>query len=164
MERFFATQEGKKIDVVDHTLEQINKWPNLKMYIGTDAQDYGSITRFATVIVYRYNTRGAHFVYFSEEVKRMNMFSRLWSEGQRTIEAASMIMEEIPVSFEGVEFDYNHIPKWASHKLIKDIGGWASGLNMKTVFKNNGQGDCMIATKAGDHVCRHANIYNVIKR
>ena len=159
MDRFFTTKEGIKVDVIDHTLEQIKAFPNLKMYAGTDAQDYGSITRFATVIVYRYNTRGAHFVYFKEEVKRMNMFQRLWSEGQRTIEAASMIMEELPIAFAAVEFDYNNIPKWASHKLVKDIGGWAQGLNMRAVFKNNGEGDCMIATKAGDQICRHPCLY-----
>ena len=160
MDRYFSTQDGVKVDVIDHTLEQIKKWPNLKMYIGTDAQDYGGSTRYATVIVYRYNQRGAHFVYFRETVDReKTMYQRLFNEGARTIEAAGMITEEIPVAFEGVEFDYNQIPKWASHKLIKEIGGWATGLNMRAIFKNNGEGDCMIATKAADQVCRHPEIY-----
>lgn len=161
MDRFFRTQEGKRVDVVDHTLEQIKMHPNLRMYVGTDAQDYGDTTRFATVIVYRYDMKGAHFIYQKEDVKpRMTMFLRLWSEGQRTIEAASLVMEELPsIAFTGVEFDYNNIPKWASHKLIKDIGGWAQGLKMRTVFKNNKTGDCMIATKAADHVCRHNDYY-----
>lgn len=159
MERYFKTQEGLKVDVVDHTLEQIKKFPTLKMHIGTDSQDYGAITRFVTVIVYRYGTKGAHFIYSRDEVPRMSsMYNRLYDEGVKTIEAAGMITEEIPVSFEAVEFDYNYIPKWASHKLISAIGGWASGLNMKAMFKNT-KDSIMLATKAADHVCRHSDMY-----
>lgn len=159
MERYFKTQQGAKVDVVDHTLEQIKLLPSLKLHIGTDSQDYGGITRFVTVIVYRYGTRGAHFVYLKDEVPRMSsMYNRLYDEGVRTIEVASMISGEIPISFEAVEFDYNYIPKWASNKLISAIGGWASGLNMKAMFKNT-KDSIMLATKAADHVCRHPQIY-----
>lgn len=159
MERFFTLKGGQKVDIVDHTLEQIKKWPHLKMYVGTDAQDYGKITRFATVIVYRYDTRGAHFAFFLEEVPRMNsMYNRLYDEGVRTIETAGTIMEEIPIAFEAVEFDYNLIPKWASHKLISAIGGWATGLNMRAVYKNTGT-DIMLATKAADEICRNPEMY-----
>jgi predicted RNase H-related nuclease YkuK (DUF458 family) len=156
MDKYFRTREGEKVNVVEHTLDQIKKWPNLKIYIGTDAQDYGKITRFATCVVYRYGHRGAHFVYFRDEVPVIkDMVTRLLDEGRRTIEIAQLIDTEIPVSFESLDFDYNMIPEWASNKVLPSVRGWAQGLNYKATFK----GEHVIATKAADHVCRHPEIY-----
>jgi len=159
MEKYFTNQKGEKVNIVEHTLEQLQLWPNLKMYIGTDSQDYGSITRYVTCVVYRYGSRGAHFVYFKDEVPAIrDMYIRLYDEGVKTIEASQILMDEIPITFEAVEFDYNFIPKWASNKLISAIGGWARGLNLKACFKNN-DNHMMIATKAADQICRHPEIY-----
>lgn len=154
MEKYFRTEEGKIVNAVEHTLEQIEKWPNLKILIATDSQDYGGNSVYATVIVYRYNTRGAHYIYSIERVPRIkSMYNRLYDEGVRTIATAQMLDSEIPVSFEALEFDYNYIPRWASNKLVDAIGGWAKGLNYNAVFKNDGE-NIMIAAKAADHVCR----------
>lgn len=152
MERYFTTEEEDRVNVIDHTIEQINKWPNLKIYIGTDSQDKKRVTRYATAIVYRYGTRGAHYIYLLEDVPKIrSMYDRLFKEAQKTIDTALMITQEIPVSIEALEFDYNHVPKWASNKLLSAVKGWALGLNFNPVFKS-GQ---MIAAKAGDHICRH---------
>lgn len=159
MEKYFRTQEGERVNIVEHTLEQLDKWPHLKVYIGTDSQDYGSITRYVTCIAYRYGNRGAHFIYLRDEVSRVrDMFTRLYNEGVRTIETADLLVKEIPIAIEYLEFDYNNIPKWASHKLINSIGGWVKGLNQRAVFKNTAS-HVMITTKAADHCCRHPNIY-----
>lgn len=153
MEKYFRTEERELINVVDHTLEQLKKWPNLKIHIGTDSQDRGDKTVYATCIVYRYGNRGAHYVYFKEEVPRIrDMFTRLYGEATRTLEAAQLLDGEIPVSFEALEFDYNNIPHWASNKLVSSIRGWVRGMNYKGVFKNH-EG-MMIASKAADRVCR----------
>lgn len=156
MERYFRTQQGERINVIEHTLEQLKVWPNMKIYIGTDSQDYGRITRYVTVVVYRYGHRGAHFVYFKEETPRVrDISSRLLGEAQKTIECAQMIDGEIPVSFEALDFDFNSVPKWASNKVLPAVRGWVSGLQYKASFK----GEHVIATKAADHVCRHPEIY-----
>lgn len=155
MDRYFRQEDGSRVNIVEHTLEQIQKWPNLKIYLATDSQDEGQVTVYATVIVYRYGRRGAHFIYFKEEVPRIrDMYTRLYNEGVRTIEAADILSKDIPIQFAGLEFDYNYIPKWASHKLISAIGGWVKGLNYKAIFKNTGD-YIMIASKAADHVCRN---------
>lgn len=152
MEKYFRTEEGLKVNIIEHTLEQLQKWPNLKVYIGTDSQDYGKSTRYATAIVYRYGHRGAHYIFFIEDVpKQKDMFVRLYDEASRTIEAAQMIDAEIPIAFEALEFDYNHIPRFNSHRLLSSVRGWVTGLNYKAVFK----GGDMIACKAADHICRH---------
>lgn len=158
MEKYFRTQEGERINIIEHTLSQIEKWPHLKMYIGTDSQDVGKITRNVTVVAYRYGNRGAHFVYLRNEIPKIrDMYTRLYGEGVLTIECAEMISSEIPVAFEALEFDYNTIPRWASNKLISALKGWVQGLGFKGVFKNGD--NMMIASKAADHVCRNSDIY-----
>jgi len=153
MDKYFRTEDGKIVNVVEHTLEQIEKWPNLKIYIATDSQDSGLESKYATVVVYRYGKRGAHYIYFKENVPRRDMFTRLYDEAVRTIETAQLIDSEIPISFAALEFDYNTIPRWASNKLVSSIRGWVKGLNYNAVFKNT-TNDIMIAAKAADHVCR----------
>lgn len=154
MDKYFKTEEDERVNVIEHTLQQIEKWSNLKIYLGTDSQDYGKITRYVTTVVYRYGKRGADYVYYRQEVDKVkDMFTRLYQEGSMTIETAQMIDSEIPVSFAALEFDYNQVPKWASNKLISSIGGWVKGLNYNAVFKNTGD-NIMIATKAADHICR----------
>jgi len=159
MEKWFCTQDGERVSIVDHTLEQINKWPNLKIYIGTDAQDYGKITRFATCIVYRYGHRGAHFIYFWEEVPVIrDLFSRLYAEGVRTVETAELLREHLPaIAIEALEFDYSDIKKTKSTPVISALRGWVKGLGLNASFKSGEQ----LATKAGDHVCRRPEYYKM---
>ena len=153
MEKYFRQEDGTKVNVIEHTLEQLEKWPNMKIYIATDSQDVGRDSKYATAIVYRYGKRGAHYIYFKESVPKRDMYTRLYDEAVRTIETAQMIDQEIPISFAALEFDYNTIPNWASNKLVSSIGGWVKGLNYKAVFKNSGD-HIMIAAKAADHICR----------
>ena len=157
MEKYFNTIDGNKVNIVEHTLEQIGKYPSLKMYIGTDSQDYNPNTRYATAILYRYGLRGAHFIYLREEVPVVrDMFTRLYGEGVRTIEAAQLLKEEIPsISFEALEFDYNDFKHTLSSRVVSALRGWVKGLGMKASFKSGGQ----LATKAADHICRHKEMY-----
>lgn len=157
MDKYFTTEEGKRVNIIEHTLEQLEKWPNLKIYIATDSQDRAGISRYATAIVYRYGHRGAHYIFFKEEVPRVrDMYSRLYDEAVRTIETAQLIDAEIPIAFEALEFDFNHVPKFNSNRLVSAIGGWVKGLNYRAVFKNSDK-DFMIAAKAADHICRNKN-------
>lgn len=152
MDKYFRTEQGERVNIVEHTLEQLKLWPNLKIFIATDSQDDRGKSRFATVIVYRYGKRGAHYIYYVEELPRYkDMFSRLYDEAVRTIDTAKLIDGEIPIAFEALEFDYNNIPKHNSNRLLSSIKGWVLGLNYKPVFK----GDELIAAKAADHCCRH---------
>lgn len=151
MEKYFRTEEKERVNIVQHTLEQIEKWPNLKIYVGTDSQDFSGDTIYVTCIVYRYGNRGAHYIFYKERVPRIrDVYTRLFDEARRTIETAQIIDSEIPVSFEALEFDYNQAPKFQSNRLLSAVGGWVKGLNYKPVFKSGEQ----IATKAADHVAR----------
>lgn len=148
MDKYFRTEEGERVNIVEHTLQQIEKWPNLTIRIGTDSQNYSGITRYVTAIVYRYGHRGAHYIFFREEVPRIkNEWNRLYDEGIRTIQAAELITTEIPIAIEALEFDYNDTKKTLSSQLVQVFKNWS---DFKAVFKS---GD-MIACKASDHICR----------
>lgn len=151
MNRYFRTKEGKLVDIVDHTLEQIQLHPTLTIRIGTDSQNQGDTTTYVTAITYRYNVRGAHYIYFKESVPRESVdYLRLYAEGVRTIEAYGILTGEIPVSVEGLEFDYSDTKPTVSNRLVSTFRGWVAGFNTRSIFKS-GQ---MIATKAADHICR----------
>lgn len=156
MEKFFRTKQGNKVDIVTHTLEQLKLWPSLKMYVGTDSQDDGPDTTYATAIVYRYGNRGAHVIFFKENISRVrDIFTRLYNEGTRTIETAKIIAEEIPsIKFEALEFDYADVEKTLSTPVVSALRGWVQGLGFKYSFKSGEQ----LATKAADHIARHSNI------
>lgn len=158
MDRYFRKEGGELINAVEHTLQQIELWPNLKIYIATDSQDREGATVYATVIVYRYGHRGAHYIYLRERVspREKVTYNRLFQEAVRTIDCADMLTNEIPVGIEALEFDYNHMAKFKSNTLISTVRGWVKGLNYNPVFKSGE----MIATKAADHVCRYKNAGN----
>lgn len=148
MDKYFRTEEGERVNIVEHTLQQIEKWPNLTIRIGTDSQNYSSITRYVTAIVYRYGHRGAHYIFFKEEVPRIRSeWNRLYDEGIRTVQAAELITSEIPIAVEALEFDYNDNKKTLSSQLVQVFKNWG---DFKAAFKS---GD-MLACKAADHICR----------
>lgn len=153
MDKYFRTQEGELVNIVEHTLEQIEKWPHLKIYVGTDSQSEGPDTTYITCIVYRYGHRGAHFIYSKEVQDRdrdKSQYMRLYGEGLRTLETHDLLTETIPVSVESLEFDYADVAKTLSSKLVSAFKGYKMA-----VFKS-GQ---MIACKAADHILRHPNNY-----
>lgn len=152
----FRTEEGLKINLVEHTLEQIQKWPNLKIYVGTDSQNYSGITRYITAVVFRYGKTGAHYVYSKDELPRVKgEYNRLYGEGTRSIEAAEILTKDIPVAVEAIEFDYADAKKTISTQLVSTFKGW---VGFKAVFKS-GQ---MMACKAADHICRREHTDQIV--
>lgn len=150
MKKYFRKEDGTIVNLTTHILEQVDKHNNLTIRIGTDSQDY-KVTKYATVVVFRYGLRGAHYIFHYDEVKRHKTeYLRLYEEGTRTIETAELITREIPISLDGLEFDFADVKKTLSSKLVSDFKGWTQGINQKPIFKS-GQ---MIATKAADHIIR----------
>lgn len=148
MEKYFRTEKNELVNIVKHTLAQLNNFNECRVRIGTDSQSFGRITRYVTTIVYRYNKNGAHYIYYKEDVPRIRVeYNRLFDEGVRTIEAASLLQEEIPIDIEALEFDFNDTKKTLSNQLVNVFKNWGS---FTAEFKSGN----MIATKAADHICR----------
>lgn len=143
----FRTVEGKPIDVVEHTLDILKKYPNCQVHIGTDSQNKKKLTRYSTVILYRYGTRGAHYIYTSYKIKRINdKWTRLWKEVEYTIEISEWLNGKINVNIQ-IDMDYNSDELHFSNKLISSAQGWANSLGYKVNIKPND-----LATKAADHI------------
>jgi predicted RNase H-related nuclease YkuK (DUF458 family) len=147
MEKYFKTIEGKYVNIVNHTVEYLNKYPNVEIFVGTDSQTEHGYTMYATTIVYRYGTRGAHYIVFKEQVDREKVeYNRLYNEGVRTIEAANILKNEIPSLNPILEFDYADVNKTISTQLVNAFRGYYED----TRFKSSNP----ISTRAANNECR----------
>ncbi len=149
--KYFRTEENELVDILEHSIEQVKLYPDLKIHISTDSQNYGAKTVYATVVVFRYGLRGAHYIYNKVRIPRIkDTFTRLYKEGEFTIECAEYIQNNTALRVFAVEFDYNNKKKTASSSLVPVLVGWANSLGYKALAKP----DDLIAAKAADHLCR----------
>lgn len=149
--KYFKTEAGKLVDILEHCIEELKAFPSLKIHISTDSQNYGANTVYATVVVFRYGLRGAHYIYNKIRIPRIrDTFTRLYKEGELTIECAEYISNNIAVKVDVVEFDYNNKKITKSSNLVPVLKGWAESLGYKALVKP----DELIAAKAADHLCR----------
>ena len=148
--RLFKNIKGERIDPVEHTLKIIRDYPTVKIHIGSDSQNIGKKTKFATVIAYRYGSRGVHYILSKKtELLIKDMWTRLWKEAEMSIDIAQWLTHQVSVRIE-IDMDYNSDENFKSSKLISATKGWANSLGYKVNVKPNNQ----IATKAADYHCK----------
>ena len=146
----FKNIKGDRIDPVNHTLEVIKNYPYAEIHIGTDSQNVNKETLYTTVIAYRLNTRGVHYI-FSRSSKKIirDLLTRLWKEAEYSIDVAEWMTQKITIKVE-IDMDFNGDENFKSHKLISAAKGWANSLGYKVNVKPNNQ----IATRAADYHCK----------
>ena len=148
--RLFKNIKGERIDPIAHTIKILKDYPNVEIHIGSDSQNVGKKTRYATVIAYRYGSRGVHYILSKKnEALLKDMWSRLWKEAEMSIDVAEWLTNQISVRVE-IDMDYNSDENFKSSKLISATKGWANSLGYKVNVKPNNQ----IATKAADYHCK----------
>lgn len=151
MNKYFKQEDGSMVDILEHSVSQLQAFPDMKIHIATDSQNYGANTVYATVIVFRYGLKGAHYIYNKQRLPRIrNHFNRLYKEGELTIECAEYLTNNTALKVHALEFDYNNSKKTASTNLVPIMKGWAESLGYKASTKP----DLLIATKAADHLAR----------
>jgi predicted RNase H-related nuclease YkuK (DUF458 family) len=151
MDNYFRTESGELVNVIDHTVEQIDSHNDVKIYVATDSQNFGEHSVYATAIVYRYGLRGAHYIYSKQKIPRIkSTFERLFKEAELSIETAQHLTNSLPIVIEAIELDYNNKKITKSTPLISSTRGWAESLGYKVKVKP----DEMLAAKAADHLCR----------
>ena len=149
--KYFKNEQGEFIDVLEHCVQQLKEHPNLKIHISTDSQNFGSKSVYATVVVFRHGTKGAHYIYNKIKIPRINdVFTRLYKEGELSLECAQYIQENLSVKVFAVEFDYNNKKITKSTNLVNVMKGWAESMGYRALVKP----DELIAAKAADHLCR----------
>ena len=148
--KLFKNIKGERIDPVEHTLKILRDYPTVKIHIGSDSQNIGKKTKYATVIAYRYGSRGVHYILSKKtELLIKDMWTRLWKEAEMSIDIAQWLTRQVSVRVE-IDMDYNSDENFKSNKLISATKGWANSLGYKVNVKPNNQ----IATKAADYHCK----------
>lgn len=149
---FKSGTTGRPINLINYILDYIKEYPETKIYVGTDSQNRGPETIYATTVVLRYRTRGCHVLYHKTRVPLVRDFwSRLWRETEMSIETATFIVENSPLKVESIDLDFNDDEYKASNKLVSASKGWVSAAGFKSTTKPALQ----IATRAADHIIRN---------
>lgn len=159
MEKYFRTEEGKLVDILDYSIEQVSKNPHVKIYIGCDSQVDGPKVKHTICIVYRVGARGAHYVYrniLSDRPprgvpKEIQVAQRLNEEVFYTMEVVQFLLDNTSIKIEAVEFDFNEEEEHLSNKMTGMATGWAKGLGLNARIKP----EELLACKAADHICRN---------
>ena len=148
--RIFKDINGGRIDPVQHTLNILKEYPNVQIHIGSDSQNVGKSSKYATVIAYRFGSRGVHYI-LSKKIEDLitDMWTRLWKEAEMSIDVAEWLTNQISVKIE-IDMDYNSDKSFKSNKLISATKGWANSVGYKVNVKPNNQ----IATRAADYHCK----------
>ena len=109
---------------------------NLKVCIGTDSQVKGSMTDFATVIVFLRQKKGAYmFIHQERSSIKMSIKERMLTEVQKSIEIAYTLcnlLDLYDVDLE-VHADINTNPMFKSNQALHEAMGYI--LSMGFVFK-----------------------------
>jgi predicted RNase H-related nuclease YkuK (DUF458 family) len=108
----------------------------LKVCIGTDSQVYGTVTEFATVIVFLRESRGGFmFILQDRSRRKMSIKERMLSEVAKSIDIAYSLcglLDKYKVDLE-VHADINTNPQFKSNSALSEAMGYI--LSMGFVFK-----------------------------
>jgi predicted RNase H-related nuclease YkuK (DUF458 family) len=149
--KVFRKVNGMPVDVVKHTLQQLQQNPNVEIHIGTDSQSIADKTIYVTVIAYKFGTNGVHYIYSKDKVDKVrSRYDKLFKEAVLTIEFAQWFSERFGSIKVELDFDYNDDERFFSQRLVPITKGWAEGLGYKVNIKPIKQ----IATRAADYHCR----------
>lgn len=152
MRYFKILETNEQVDLLEYVVAKLKENPYIKIYVGTDSQNYGGYSHYAIAVVLRYNQRGGHVLYRREKLPRIrDHFTRLWKECEYSLEVAEWLKEVSALNVEAIELDYNTLKPTESQKLVSATRGWAESLGYKVKVKP----DEMIAAKAADHICRN---------
>jgi predicted RNase H-related nuclease YkuK (DUF458 family) len=148
--RVFRTNNGRPIEILSYTLNQIKENPDTKIYFGGDSKlKSNGTTVYYTVVAYRYGSRGVHYVYNKEVIThKMNKWERLMGEIERIMNFATWFTENSPVRLYAIDFDLNQDKKYYSNKLVNLATGWGDSLGVRVYTKP----DEVVASKAADHL------------
>lgn len=148
--KVFRTPEGEVVDVVKHTLKILKQHPDVEISIGTDSQNVKRKTHYVTVIAYRYNCKGVHYIYNKVKIPKIrDQFQRLFKEAEMSVEVAEWFTSKIRVQVT-IDLDYNGDAKHGSHMVVSAAKGWANSLGYKVNIKPEVQ----VASRAADYHVR----------
>jgi predicted RNase H-related nuclease YkuK (DUF458 family) len=136
-----------KVELGSYAQEMLGKNPGVKIYVGSDSQNYSSKTLYATTVVFRFENNGAHVIYHREATPLVkDMWTRLWGELQRSIDVAGYLKFECDMPIEQIDLDLNSDPEFSSNKVFQAAVGYAQSMGYKAKTKP----DLLMATWAAN--------------
>lgn len=153
MEKYFRTERGKIVNVIEHCREILGIHPATQILIGTDSQNTKTHSKYSTVIVFRYGKTGAHYIYSIVKIPKIrDLFTRLFKECELSLDVAEFITHNTSYKVAAIELDFNDFKVTKSTPLISATKGWVESLGYKAILKSGE----MIACKAADHTARNS--------
>lgn len=148
MDRIFKKMlDAKEVELKSYCKKLLQEDPRIKIYVGSDSQNYSKNTVYATTVVFRYENNGAHVIYHKETMpKVMDMWTRLWGELQRSIDVAGYLRFECDIPIEQIDLDFNSDPEFASNKVFQAAVGYVQSLGYVAKSKP----DILMATWAAN--------------
>lgn len=144
------------IDVLEHTKMMLDKYSDVKIYVGCDSQNKQRGCVYATVIAYRFSygdsglRKAASYIFHKESVqKQKDKFTRLWGEVERSVQVAHWL-ESNGFKVHQIDLDFNHKSNTGSHDLVASGSGYVRGFGFNVTCKP----ELQCATRGADHIVK----------
>ena len=136
-------------DLASYTKDYLRKHTEVSLSVGTDSQNIGGSSVYATVVAFRHPGKGVHYILTKKrEPIISDMITRLFKEAEDSIKVAEYLKENGVYQPITIDVDYNENEEHRSHKLIPMVKGWILGLGYQMNTKQNIQ----VASVAADHL------------
>lgn len=136
---------------------QENPDSEFKVFVGTDSQNIGPITKIVPVILLNVRGHGGIFFYDVYKIKRINNIrEKLNKETQISLSYADSLISEFDKLFNEFNFDYSvlnisiHVDageKGETGKLMAEISGWIHAFGYDCSFKPNSYAASTVADR-----------------
>lgn len=134
--RFRRMYDHSEVELKPYAIDLLQKHQNIKVYVGSDSQNYAHKTVYATTVVFRFANNGAHVLYLKEETPVVrDLWTRLWGELQRSIDVAGYLKFECGISIEQIDLDINSDPEFPSNKVFQAAVGYARAMGYQAGTK-----------------------------
>ena len=136
-------------DLADYVKNYLRANQGISLSVGTDSQNIGGSSVYATVVAFRHPGKGVHYVLSKKREPIIgDMITRLFKETVESIKVAEYLRENGVYQPISIDVDYNDDEQHRSHKLIPMVKGWILGLG----FEMNTKQQIQVASIAADHL------------
>jgi predicted RNase H-related nuclease YkuK (DUF458 family) len=135
---FKRLADGREVDLVSYVKSKLEEDSNIKIYVGSDSQNVGAKTVYATVVVLHYGNNGGHVIYSKISLPRVrDTFTRLWNEVIYSLETAEEMYNNGLPRADYIDLDYNPDPIYQSNSVLRSALGYVESMGYKARTKPN---------------------------
>lgn len=151
---FRRLSDRRKVDLIPYIeariLEAIDQDLDVKIYIGTDSQNAGKNTIYASVIILHYGNTGGHVLYSKKTIPRVyETFTRLFNEVVDSLEVAEYLYQNGLPKADYIDLDLNPDPVYRSNSVLRSALGYVNSMGYKARIKPNAPA----ASSVADAIC-----------